>query len=273
MTSDIHPTAIVHPDARLGAGVRIGPYAVIEGPAEIGAGCVIQAHAILTGHVRMGANNTVGYGAILGADPQDHAFRPEIESFVTIGDNNVIREYVTIHRGTGPGTETRLGSHCFLMTGVHLAHNTRVDDRVTIANNVLLAGHVQIGANAFVGGGTVFHQFVRIGRNAMVGGHCAFGKDIPPFVMALRVNVVAGLNVIGLRRAGFNATQRSELKDAFALVYRSGMNTAQAVEAARDRTWGPEAAEFLAFIAGAKRRGICALSKSRHGSGGDDTEA
>ena len=271
MSHAIHPTAIVHPEAQLGDGVRIGPYVVIEGPAEIGPGCTIQAHAVITGHVRMGAHNTVGYGAILGADPQDYSFHPETESWVTIGESNRIREYVTIHRGTGAGTETRLGNHCFLMAGVHLAHNTRVENRVVIANDVLLGGHVQIGENAFIGGGTVFHQFIRVGRNAMVGGNCSFGKDIPPFVMALRINVVAGLNAIGLRRNGFTAAQRQEIKEAFALLYKSGHNTTQALEAARCRTWGPEACEFFAFVAAAKRRGICALSKSRHG-GGEDGE-
>ena len=139
----IHPTAIVHPDARLGAGVRVEPFAVINGPAEIGDGCVIQSHAVITGWTRMGANNTIGYGAIIGADPQDYAFKPETESWVILGDNNRIREYATIHRGTGERAETRVGSHCFLMVGVHVGHNTQIADRVVIANNVLLGGHVQ----------------------------------------------------------------------------------------------------------------------------------
>ena len=115
MATVIHPTAVVHPCARLGDGVEIGPHAVIEGPAEIGDGCVIQAHAVITGHVRMGIGNTVGYGAILGADPQDFAFDPIRESWVVIGDHNRLREYVTVHRGTAAGSETRIGSHCFLM--------------------------------------------------------------------------------------------------------------------------------------------------------------
>ena len=259
MQAPIHPTAIVHPKAKLGCDVQIGPYAVIEGPAEIGAGCIIQAHAVITGHVRMGANNSVGYGAIIGADPQDYAFDPQTESWVVIGDNNRIREYVTIHRGTGANTETRLGSHCFLMAGVHMGHNSQVGDRVVIANDVLLAGHVHIHSGAFIGGGAVFHQYVRIGRQAMVGGNTSFGKDVPPFLVAARINSVAGINAIGLRRSGLNSAQRQEIKDAFKLLYKSGLNTSQALEAAKGRTWGAEATEFFEFVAGAKKRGICDL--------------
>jgi UDP-N-acetylglucosamine acyltransferase len=264
MTPAIHPTAIIHPQAKLGADVRIGPYAVIEGPAEIGAGCLIQAHAVITGHVRMGANNTIGYGAVLGADPQDHSFNPETVSWVVIGDNNRIREHVTIHRGTGEGSTTCLGSDCFLMAGAHLGHNSQVADRVVIANNVLLAGHVHIGQGVFLGGGSVFHQFVRVGRQAIVQGNSALAKDVPPFLMASSLNCVVGLNSVGLRRGGFSAAQRQEIKNAFKLLYKSGLNTAQALEAARQGSWGTEASEFFHFVANAKRRGICELYTKRH---------
>ena len=263
MSTAIHPTAIVHPDAKLAADVRVGPYVVIEGPAEIGAGCLIQAHAIITGHVRIGVSNSIGYGAVIGADPQDYSFHPETESWVVLGDNNRIREYVTLHRGTKPDTSTRLGSNCFLMAGVHLAHNAEVADRVIIANNVLLGGYVRIDTGAFIGGGSVFHQFLRVGRQAMVRGNCSFSKDIPPFTIAAGVNTVAGLNAIGLRRSGLSEEQRQEIKDAFKLLYKSGLNTTQALQAASQRTWGPEAAEFFEFVAEAKRRGICGLMKSR----------
>ncbi len=267
---DIHPTAIVHPRAVLGEGVRIGPYAIIEGPAVIGAGCTIAAHAIITGYVRMGENNSVGYGAIIGGDPQDNAFDPATESWVVIGSHNRIREYVTIHRGTTPGSETRVGNHCFLMGGVHLAHNVIVEDRVILANNALLAGHVQIGAGVFVGGSAVFHQFVRIGRNAVIQGNASIGKDVPPFLIGCRTNRVGGINTIGLRRAGLSAAQRQEIKRAFLLLYKSGLNTTQALAAAREQTWSELGETFFRFVAESKKRGICELRSSRNG--GEDGE-
>lgn len=266
-TDLIHPTAIVHPGARLGAGVRIGPYAVIEGPAEIGEGCTIAAHAIVTGHVRMGVNNAIGYGAILGADPQDYAFDPSTESWVVLGDNNRVREYATLHRGTTAGSETTVGSHCFLMAGAHLGHNARVADRVVIANNVLLAGHVHVGHGAFLGGGSVFHQFVRVGRQAIVQGNSAMSKDVPPFLIASGLNRVAGINAVGLRRSGLGTAQRQEIKAAFKLLYKSGLNTAQALAAAAKQEWGAEAAAFFAFAAEARKRGLCDLLVSSRNAG------
>lgn len=267
---DIHPTAIVHPDAVLGEGVKIGPYAIIEGPAVIGAGCTIAAHAIISGHVRMEENNTIGYGAIIGADPQDNAFDPATESWVTIGSHNRIREYATIHRGTAVGSETRVGNHCFIMGGVHLAHNVIVEDRVILANNALLAGHVQVGTSVFVGGSAVFHQFVRIGRNAVIQGNASIGKDVPPFLIGCRTNRVGGINVVGLRRAGLTADERQEIKRAFQLLYKSGLNTAQALAAAKEQTWSALGEAFFQFVADSKKRGICDLKGSR--SGGDDED-
>jgi len=270
MTIDIHPTAIVHPEAKLGAGVRIGPYAVIEGPAEIGDGCVIQAHAVITGHVRMGERNFIGYGAAIGGDPQDHSFHPEMQAWVVIGDDNHIREYVTIHRGSKPDTETRVGNKCMLMVGVHLAHNVHLDDSVVIANDALLAGYVQVGAGVFIGGGSVFHQHIRIGRKVMVRGNCSFSKEIPPFVIAAGVNRVAGLNAIGLRRNGFTTAERQEIQSAFNLLYRNGLNASQALHAASKKSWGPAATEFFEFVATAKRRGVCSLMKN--GAGAEEEE-
>lgn len=261
----IHPTAIVHPDARIGSGVVIGPYAVIEGAATIGDGCTIQAHAIIGAHVTMGEGNVIGYGAVIGGDPQDFAFRPEIQSEVRIGNRNRIREYCTIHRGTAEGSATVVGDDCFLMAGAHLAHNVQLGNRVILANNALLGGHVRVDDAVFIGGGCVFHQYIRVGRLAIAQGASAFSKDIPPFTLAAERNTVAGLNVVGLKRAGLKPDQRREIKAAFNLIYRSGMNTRQALAAARERAWAPEASEFLEFVAAAKRRGICALLRSPRG--------
>ncbi len=259
----IHPTAIVHPSAQLGANVSIGPYAVIEGPAVIGDGCEIQSHAIIGGHVTMGRNNVIGHGAHVGGDPQDHAFKSEVQSRVVLGHENRIREYVTIHRGTTEGSETVVGDHCFLMVGVHLAHNVRLANHVVLANNVLVAGHVQMGERVFVGGACVFHQHMRVGSYVICQGASGFGKDIPPFVLAAGRNGVAGLNVIGLRRSGFTAEQRTEIKRAFELLYRSGKNVTQALEAAQAQPWSAAAQPFWDFVAAAKKRGLCAFSRAR----------
>ena len=261
-----HPTAVIHPDAILAADVAVGPFAVIEGAARIGAGCTIQAHAIIGAHVVMGERNTIGYGAIIGGDPQDFAFQAAVKSEVRIGSDNRIREYCTIHRGSTEGSATVVGDHCFLMAGAHLAHNCQIGDHVVIANNALLAGHVTVGDRVFIGGGCVFHQHMRIGRLAMCQGLSGFGKDIPPFTTAAEINGIAGLNVVGLRRAGFTAEQRTEIKAAFALLYRSRMNVAQALASARAQQWGEAAQGFWAFVAAAKKRGLCDLIATRGGA-------
>ena len=253
----LHPTAVIHPEAQLGANVTVGPYAVIEGAAQIGDGCTVQAHAVIGAHVRMGRENVIGYGAIVGGDPQDFAFQPETRSEVVIGDGNRIREYCTLHRGTTEGSATVVGDGCFLMAGAHLAHNVRLGNGVVLANNALLAGHVVIEDCVFVGGGCVFHQHMRVGRLAMCQGLSGFGKDIPPYTVAGRINGIAGLNVVGLRRAGFTTAVRAEIKEAFALLYRSGLNVSQALAAAGERGWGAEAQAFWDFVAGARRRGLC----------------
>jgi len=252
----IHPTAVVHPDAQLGEGVQIGPYAVIEGAARIGKRCEIQAHAIIGAHVEMGEENLIGHGSAIGGDPQDLAFRSSVHSKVQIGSRNRIREYVTIHRGTSEDSATLIGSDCFLMGGAHLAHNVQLGDHVIIANNSLLGGYVEIEDRVFIGGGCVFHQHIRVGRLAICQGASAFSKDIPPYVIAAERNGVAGLNVVGLRRAGMSPAQRAEIKAAFDLLYREGYNVGQAVNVARDRIWSPEVEAFWDFVAAAKKRGI-----------------
>jgi UDP-N-acetylglucosamine acyltransferase len=252
----IHSTAVIHPDAQLGDAVSVGPYAVIEGAARIGDRCEIQAHAIIGASVEMGPDNRVGYGAVIGGDPQDFAFRSSISSGVQIGSRNRIGEYATIHRGTSEGTFTVVGNDCFLMGGVHLAHNVSIGDHVIIANNSLLGGYVQVEERVFIGGGCVFHQFIRIGKMTICQGASAFSKDIPPYVTAAERNGVAGLNVIGLRRAGMTAAQRAEIKAAFDLLYREGYNVSQALAVAQDRLWSPEVDDFWDFIAAAKKRGL-----------------
>lgn len=257
----IHSTALIDPAAELAEDIEVGPGVIIGPGAVIGSGCRIQARAVITGHVRMGTRNTVGYGAILGADPQDFSFKPDIRSFVEIGDDNTIREYATIHRATGEDGATRLGNGNFLMVGVHMGHDSVVGNRVVIANNCLLAGHVEVQDGAVLGGGSVFHQHLRVGRLCMVRGGERFNKDVPPFVSAYGTSLVSGINAIGLKRAGFSTEARMEIKRAFKLVYREGFNISQAIEESKKRTWGPEAQFFLDFIASAKKRGVSSIAR------------
>ena len=255
----IHPSAIVDPGARLGEEVEIGPYACIGAGVEIGPGTIVQSHAVIEGTVRIGAENRIGPGAIIGGWPQDLNFKPGTYSSVEIGDRNVIREYATIHRGTAADSATRLGDDNFLMAGAHLGHNCILGHKVIVANNCLLGGYVAVDDGAFLGGGCVFHQFMRVGRLAIAQGLSAFSKDIPPFCLAAERNLVFGLNVVGLRRAGFSGEERAELKRAFRLLYESGLNVSQALEQARTQAWPAPAQAFFDFVAEAKRRGICAL--------------
>lgn len=252
----VHATALVDSGAQLGNDVEVGPYSVIGSAVAIGSGTVIQSHVILEGSVHIGERNVIGHGSIIGGPPQDLGFKPETQSTVLIGNDNVIREHCTIHRGTAEGTATQLGDRNFLMAGVHLGHNCRIGNGVIIANNCLLAGYVEIDDNAFIGGGTTFHQFMHVGRLVMAQGSSAFGKDIPPFLLAAERNFVFGVNVVGLRRAGFTGAQRDEIKRAFKLLYKSGLNLRQALEQAAATEFGPLGREFFEFVASAQKRGI-----------------
>jgi UDP-N-acetylglucosamine acyltransferase len=255
----IHPTACIHPGAQLGENISVGAFAIVEEGARIGAGCIIHPHAFIGSHVTMGEQNVIGHGAVIGGDPQDVAFRSEVHSEVRIGHRNRIREYVTIHRGTAEGSTTSVGDDCFLMVGVHLAHNVHLGNGVIIANNSLLGGHVHVEDRVFIGGGSVFHQHIRVGKLAITQGNSGFSKNIPPFVVGYEINMAAGLNVVGLRRSGLDPGQRAQVKAAFDLLYRSGLNISQALAAAGEREWSDEARAFWDFVAASKKRGIIAL--------------
>jgi UDP-N-acetylglucosamine acyltransferase len=254
----IHPTAIIGESAKIGAGVAIGPHTIIGDEVTIGGNTSIDANVVIEGAVSIGRDNRIGHGALIGGPPQDLSFSESTRSRVEIGDGNIIREYCTIHRGTKEGSATTIGDDNFLMAGVHVGHNCGIANKVVIANNVLLAGYVSLADQAFVGGGTTFHQFMRVGRLVMVQGSSAFGKDLPPFTLAAERNAIFGLNVIGLRRAGFSAAQRDEIKRAFKLLYLSGLNTKQALEKSREMEWTEIGREFFDFVEEAlKTRGVC----------------
>lgn len=251
----IHPTAIIDSTARLGTEVSVGPYAVIEPATEIGDGCEVRAHAVIKRFTTLGPNNVVYEGATLGGEPQDLGFK-ECESYLRIGASNTFRESVTVHRGTQPGSETIIGSNCFIMACGHVAHNCRLGDRVIIANNVALAGHVEIDDGAFISGGVVVHQFCRVGRLAMIGGNAKIVQDCLPFVVTDGVPGRAhGLNMIGLRRAGFKSSEIQKLKEAYRLLLRSGLG----LEVALSRMGESGDAlvnELIDFVRGSAR-GFC----------------
>jgi len=257
----IHPTALVDPDAQIGADVEIAPFSVIGPQAAIGNRTIVQSHVVIEGDVAIGTDNFIGHGTIIGSPPQDLSFSLERKTKVEIGNDNVIREYCTIHRGSPEGSVTKIGDNNFLMVGTHIGHNCKIGNNVVIANNCLLAGHVRVDDGAFLGGGSTFHQHMHVGRLVMVQGSSAFGKDLPPFVIAAERNYVVGLNVVGLRRAGFSVRDRDELKAAFKLLYTSGLNISQALEKAETMNFGAPAREFFEFVAGAKKRGICPLKR------------
>jgi len=257
----IHPTAIVDRHAQLGHDVEIGPYACVGGEVSLGDRSIVQSHAVLEGAVDLGSDNFVGHGAIIGTRPQDLSFDPKTKSSVRIGTRNVIREHVTIHRGTVEGSATSIGDDNYLMAGAHLGHNCSIANKVIIANTCLLGGYVQVEDGAFLGGGCVFHQHMRVGRMAIAQGLSAFSKDIPPFVIAAERNYVFGLNAVGLRRAGFSAQDRDEIKSAFKLLYTSRLNVGQVIEKAAAMNFGAAARAFFDFVAAAKKRGICAYRR------------
>jgi UDP-N-acetylglucosamine acyltransferase len=257
----IHPTAIVDPNAKIGTDVQIGPFSIVGPDVTIGDNTIVQSHVVIEAEVAIGRGNFIGHGAIIGVPPQDVSFSLERKTKVEIGDDNIFREYCTIHRGSPDGSATKIGAKNFLMSGAHIGHNCVIGDNIIIANNCLLAGHVRVDDGAFLGGGSTFHQFMHIGRLVMVQGSSAFGKDLPPFVVAAERNYVFGLNILGMRRAGLSANDRNEIKEAFKLVYLSGLNTKQALDKGARMTLGAPAREFLDFVAGAKKRGICPLKR------------
>ena len=227
---EIHPTAVVSPRAEVAFGVRVGAYALIEEDAVVGEGCEIGAHAVVKRFTVLGARNRVFEHATIGGEPQDVKFKGEA-SRVVIGDDNLIREYVTIHRASGEGMETRVGSRNFLMVGVHVAHNCEVGDDNIFANGVALAGHITVEDHVFLSSNVGAHQFVRMGRYAMVGGKSKIVQDVLPFFTTDGNPAhVRGLNTVGLRRAGFAPETRLALKRAYQLLFRSRLPLALALE-------------------------------------------
>ena len=263
----IHPTAIIHPQAKLDSSVHVGPYAVIDADVELGADCIVGPHVYLTGVTKVGAGNQFHAGCVIGDAPQDlkYAGTP---TRVNIGDNNVFREHVTVNRATKPEDATVVGSNNFIMAGAHIGHNCVVGSHVIIANGTMLGGHVTVQDRAFISGSCLLHQFSRVGTLAIMQGGAGISKDLPPYTVARGVNGICGLNVIGLRRAGFSAADRLELKKLYHALFRSGKNFTEAVAEAPQFFSSHGAKTMLEFITNAKR-GVCA---DRGAAGGGEAE-
>jgi UDP-N-acetylglucosamine acyltransferase len=252
----IHPTAIIHPKAKLDATIQVGPFAVIDEGVELGAKCIVGPHVYLTGESKIGAGNRFHAGCVIGDAPQDLKYKNE-PTRLRIGDNNVFREHVTVHRSNKTAEDTVIGSHNFFMANSHVAHNCIVGDHAILANGALLGGHAAVQDRAFISGNCLVHQFTRVGTLALMQGGAAISQDLPPFTIAQRENEICGLNVVGLRRAGFTAEQRLELKRLYHLLFRGGKNLRAALAEAQREFSSAPAKILLEFLAGAKR-GVCA---------------
>lgn len=257
----IHKTAIVDPLAEIDSGAEIGPYAIIEGKVKIAAGTRVMSHAFITSNTTIGPDNVIHPFTVLGHAPQDLSYRGA-ESFLRIGKGNTIREGCSIHRGSKEGGATVVGDNNFLMAYCHIGHDCVIGNEVIIANGALLAGHVNVDDKSFISGNAVFHQFVDIGSLTMIGGAAKVTKGVPPYMMVAARSLVVGINVVGLRRAGFSPEDRRRVKRAFQLLYRSGLNVSQAVAEIEKEDLGKGAAAIVDFIR-RSRRGICRHARIR----------
>jgi UDP-N-acetylglucosamine acyltransferase len=250
---EIHPSAYIHQDAVLADDVQVGPQAFIDADVTIGSGTRLLHGAHIGRWTRLGSNNVIYPGAVIGHDPQDVGYKGE-EAWTEIGDGNIIREGVTIHRGNHADTVTRVGNNNFFMVNSHVAHNCIVGNNVILVNGTLLAGHVEIGDQAIISGNCLVHQFVRIGTFAMMRGGSGAAKDVPPFCVNDGLNWIRAINAIGLKRNGFDARRVRAVKEAFKVIFRSGRPLAQALEKVEhDLEVTDDVRRMLDFIRASKR--------------------
>src|SRR6202140_590555 len=252
----VAPTARVDPQAVIGAGVRIGEFCVIEGDVEIGAGCLLEPYVYVKRWTTLGARNEISSGTVLGTDPLDRGFGGA-RSYLRIGNRNKIREHYTISRGTAPESVTEIGDGNYIMSSGHIAHNCKVGNETVIASCALLAGYVELEDQAFISGGVVVHQYSKIGRLAMIGGNTRVNTDLPPFFMYVGFNAAPkGLNLVGLKRAGYKQSDLSTLKKAYQILYRSGLKLAEALAKIETELSTPDTLHLVNFIRRSER-GIC----------------
>ena len=256
LSASVAASARVHPDAVIGPGVRIGEFCIVESDVTIGAGCLLEPYVYVKRWTSLGERNEISAGTVLGTDPLDKGFTGE-RSYLRIGNDNKIREHYTISRGTAPESLTEIGDGNYIMTSGHIAHNCRLGNNIVVASCALLAGYVEIEDQAFISGGVVVHQFSRIGRLAMIGGNTRVNSDVPPFFLYTGFNVEAkGLNLVGLKRAGYKASEVSVLKKAYQLLYRSGLKLQDALARIESEIPTAETLHLVAFVRRSER-GIC----------------
>jgi UDP-N-acetylglucosamine acyltransferase len=230
----IHPSAIIDPSAKIHESVEIGPYTVIEGDVEIGEGTIIESCVRIYRFTKIGKNNKIFHTAAIGAVPQDLSFKPNTTSFTVFGDGNIIREGATIHRSTKEGQSTIIGNRNFIMAQTHIAHDCQLGDDIAIVTNGQIAGHVRVDNNAFISVAAV-HQFCRVGEYTMLAGYAKVVKDVPPFCLIDgNPSSIIGINVVGLKRAGFDPPTRDKIKKTYKTIYHSGMNIKQAISKLRE---------------------------------------
>ena len=252
----IAASARIHPEAVIGPRTRIGEFCVIEQDVVIGADCVIEPYVFIKRWTTLGNGNEISAGTVLGTDPLDKNFQGE-RSYLRIGNGNKIREHYTISRGTKPESVTTIGDGNYIMTSGHIAHNCTIGNNTVIASCALVAGYVEVEDQAFISGGVVIHQFSKIGRLAMIGGNTRVNMDVPPFLLCSGFDVKAkGLNIVGLKRAGFTLEQVGLLKKAYQVLYRSGLRLEEALEKIEAELADENTQHLAAFIRNSKR-GIC----------------
>ena len=270
-TANVDSTAIVGSSSAIGPGVSIGPYAIVEDEAVIGPGCKIAGHAVIKKFTSLGARNRVFEHAVIGGEPQDVKFKGESSSLL-IGDDNLIREFCTLHRASGEGEATRVGSRNFLMIGVHVAHNCVIGDDNIFANEAALAGHIVVEDHVFLSNNVGAHQFVRFGRYAMVGGKSKIVQDVLPFFLTDGNPArVRGLNLVGLRRAGFSPEARSALRTAYRLLFRSDVPFSAVVDTL-EKTSDDNVAHLVNFIKESKR-GFTRAGRDGRANGEESADA
>ena len=247
------PTARVHPEAVIGPGCVVGEFCVVEQDVVLGAGCRLEPWVYVKRWTTLGERNEISAGTVLGTDPLDKNFTGE-RSYLRIGSGNRIREHYTISRGTEPESVTEIGDDNYIMTSGHIAHNARVGNRTVIASCALVAGYVEIEDQAFISGGVVIHQYSKIGRLAMIGGNTRVNSDVPPFFLYSEFNVAPrGLNLVGLRRAGFPAAEIAILKRAYRLLYLSGLRLTEALARIESECDSEAVRQLIRFVRSSKR--------------------
>jgi UDP-N-acetylglucosamine acyltransferase len=256
MNANFHPTAVIHPSAQIAPGVVVGPHAVIDEHVVLGPECRVGPLVHLTGNTAIGGGNTFHAGCVIGDAPQDVKYQNEPTRLV-IGENNTFREHVTVHRSNTLAEDTVIGSENYLMAHSHVGHNSRLGNRIILANGALIGGHVIVEDRVFISGNCLVHQFVRLGRFALMQGGSAISKDLPPCTIARGDNGICGLNVVGLRRAGMSAAERTQLKKLYHLLFRSGLPLKRAIAEGRAE-FGCETARWILDFVASTKRGLCA---------------